>query len=169
MLECISGEKSVNEACWEYQLSPVLVSKWRNEFIENLAATFEKNHKGAESQYQIVNLDLWVMLAVAALVVLLVGLFYKDFLAISFDETFARVRNLLVDALYLMMIAMIGLTVVAAMRVVGLIMIIALLTIPPAIANLFLKSKWKIILIATGLSVLFTVAGLLISYYLNLT
>jgi len=109
------------------------------------------------------------MLAVAALVVLLVGLFYKDFLAISFDETFARVRNLLVDALYLMMIAMIGLTVVVAMRVVGLIMIIALLTIPPAIANLFLKSKWKIILIATGLSVLFTVAGLLISYYLNLT
>jgi len=56
------------------------------------------------------------------------------------------------------MIAMIGLTVV-----------VALLTIPPAIANLFLKSMWKIMLIATGLSVLFTVTGLLLSYYLNLT
>ena len=169
VLECISGEKSVSEACWEYQLSSVSVSKWRNEFIENSAAIFEKNHKGAESQDQIANLDLWVMLAVAALVVLLVGLFYKDFLAISFDETFARVRNLPVDALYLMMIAMIGLTVVVAMRVVGLIMIIALLTIPPAIANLFLKSMWKIMLIAMGLSVLFTVTGLLISYYFNIT
>ncbi len=114
-------------------------------------------------------LDLWVMLAVAALVVLLVGLFYKDFLAISFDEIFARVRNLPVDALYLMMVAMIGLTVVVAMRVVGLIMIIALLTIPPAIANLFLKGMWKIMLMATGLSVLFTVTGLLLSYYFNLT
>lgn len=115
------------------------------------------------------HLDLWVMLAVAALVVLLAGLFYKDFLAISFDEIFARVRNLPVDALYLMMIAMIGLTVVVAMRVVGLIMIIALLTIPPAIANLFLKSMWKIMLIATGLSVFFTVTGLLLSYYFNFT
>ncbi|MFH1447206.1 MAG: metal ABC transporter permease [Chloroflexota bacterium] len=114
-------------------------------------------------------LDLWVMLAVASLIVLLVVLFYNGFLAISFDETFARVRNLPVDALYLMMIAMIGLTVVVAMRVVGLIMIIALLTIPPAIANLYLKSMWKIMFMATGLSVLFTLTGLLLSYYFNFT
>jgi zinc transport system permease protein len=67
------------------------------------------------------------------------------------------------------MVIMIGLTVVVAMRVVGLIMIIALLTIPPAIANLFLKSMWKIMLLASGLSVVFTLIGLMISYTLNLT
>ena len=114
-------------------------------------------------------LDIWLMLTVVGLVIVLVVMFYKGWLAISFDETFARVRNLPVDALYLLMIAMIGLTVVIAMRVVGLIMIIALLTIPPAIANLFLKSMWKIMVLASALSVIFTVAGLVISYTLNLT
>ena len=114
-------------------------------------------------------LDIWLMLTVVGLVIVLVVMFYKGWLAISFDETFARVRNLPVDALYLLMIAIIGLTVVIAMRVVGLIMIIALLTIPPAIANLFLKSMWKIMVLASALSVIFTVAGLVISYTLNLT
>jgi len=57
VLECISGVKSVSEACREYQLSPVLVGKWRTEFIENAAAIFEKNHKGTESQNQIADLE----------------------------------------------------------------------------------------------------------------
>jgi len=57
VLECMSGEKSISEACREYQLSPVLVSKWRTEFIENAAAIFENNHKGAENQDQIANLE----------------------------------------------------------------------------------------------------------------
>ena len=114
-------------------------------------------------------LDIWLMFGVAVLVLILVSLFYKWFLAISFDETFARIRNLPVDLIYMLMITLIGLTVVVAMRVVGLIMIIALLTIPPAIANLFSKSMWKIMLIAAFLSILFTTTGLILSYTLNLT
>jgi zinc transport system permease protein len=113
--------------------------------------------------------DIWLMLGISILIIVMVSVFYRLLLAISFDETFARVRNIPVDALYMGMIIMIGLTVVVAMRVVGLIMIIALLTIPPAIANLFLKSMWKIMLLASGLSVLFTMIGLLVSYSLNLT
>ena len=57
VLECISGEKSTSETCREYQLSPVLMSKWRTEFIGNSAAIFENNHKGAESQDQIADLE----------------------------------------------------------------------------------------------------------------
>lgn len=114
-------------------------------------------------------LDIWLMFGVAILVLILVTLFYKWFLAISFDETFARIRNIPVDLIYMLMITLIGLTVVVAMRVVGLIMIIALLTIPPAIANLFSKSMWKIMLIAALLSILFTMVGLILSYTLDLT
>jgi len=114
-------------------------------------------------------LDIWLMFGVAILVLILVTVFYKWFLAISFDETFARIRNIPVDLIYMLMITLIGLTVVVAMRVVGLIMIIALLTIPPAIANLFSKSMWKIMLIAAFLSILFTTTGLILSYTLNLT
>jgi len=66
------------------------------------------------------------------------------------------------------MITLIGLTVVIAMRVVGLIMVIALLTIPPAIANLYLKDMRTIMGVSAVLSMLFCTAGLVISYALNL-
>jgi zinc transport system permease protein len=64
---------------------------------------------------------------------------------------------------------MIGLAVVMLMRVVGLIMIIALLTVPAAISALFLKHMKHIMLLATGLSLVFTIGGLLLSYFFNLT
>lgn len=57
VLECLSGEKSNSEVCREYQLSPILVSKWRTEFIENSAAIFERNHKGSEDQNRISDLE----------------------------------------------------------------------------------------------------------------
>jgi zinc transport system permease protein len=90
--------------------------------------------------------DLWLMGLISALAVTFVTLFYRLLLSISFDATFSTVRNLPVTTLYLAMITLIGLTVVVSMRVVGLIMVIALLTIPPAIANLFLKDMAKIML-----------------------
>ena len=113
-------------------------------------------------------LDLWMMLAVTVLVALFVGFFYRGLLAMSFDETFSTVRNLPVETLYLVMILLIGLTVVITMRVVGLILVIALLTIPAAIANIFVKDMRQIMLLAVAISVFFTAGGLLLSYLLNL-
>jgi len=112
--------------------------------------------------------DLQLMALVALLVIVFVLLFYRSLLAISFDETFSTVRNLPVAALYLMMLVMIGLTVVVAMRVVGLIMVIAMLTIPPATANLFLKDMKGMMLLSVGLSWLFSGVGLVLSFTLNL-
>lgn len=112
--------------------------------------------------------DLWLMLGVAIVVVVFVLIFYRSLLAISYDETFASVRNVPVTALYLTMIVLIGLTVVVTMRVVGLIMVIALLTIPAATANLFVKDMRGIMLWAVGLGMVFSVAGLILSYALNL-
>ena len=113
--------------------------------------------------------DLWLMFSVNILVIGLVIAFYKEFQATAFDETFARVRNLPVDLLYLILITLIGLVVVMLMRMVGLIMIIALLTVPAAIGSLFLINMKQIMWVATGLSLVLTTGGLLLSYYLNLT
>jgi len=113
-------------------------------------------------------LDLWLMVGIALLALLFVLFFYRQLLALSFDQTFATVRNIPVGPLYLAMITLIGLTVVIAMRVVGLIMVIALLTIPPAIANLYLKDMRTIMGVSAVLSMLFCTAGLVISYALNL-
>lgn len=112
-------------------------------------------------------MDLWLMAGIALLSLVFILLFYRQLLALSFDQTFATVRNVPVGPLYLAMITLIGLTVVIAMRVVGLIMVIALLTIPPAIANLYLKDMRAIMALSAALSMLFCTIGLIISYVLN--
>ncbi len=113
--------------------------------------------------------ELVVILALDVVIVGLVALFYKELLAISFDETFATVENVPVDAIYLVMVAMIALTVVMLMRVVGLILVIAMLTIPAAIAGQFVQEMKRMMAVAIGLGMVFTTAGLGLSYAYNMT
>ncbi len=113
--------------------------------------------------------DLVIMLAVDVLIVALVSLFYKELLAISFDETFATVENVPVDVIYLVLVCLIASTVVMMMRVVGLIMVIALLTMPAAISGSFVKDMRGMMVLASFLGMVFTTAGLWLSFALNLT
>lgn len=113
--------------------------------------------------------DIVFMLVLNALIILLVMAFFKELQAISFDESFAFVVNVPVDQLYMLLISLIALTVVMTMRVVGLILVIALLTIPPAIAGMFVKDMKKMMALSVTLSIVFSSMGLLLSYYLNLT
>jgi len=113
--------------------------------------------------------DLLIMLALDIVIVLLVMLFYKELLAVSFDEAFAAVSGVPVDAIYLMLVSMIALTVVMMMRVVGLIMVIALLTMPAAISGMLIRDMKKMMVLAIILGILFTTTGLWLSYSLNLT
>jgi zinc transport system permease protein len=113
--------------------------------------------------------DLYIMVGVDVVVVVLAIVFYRELLAISFDETFATVRNVKVTAIYLTLMCMIALTVVMMMRIVGLILVIALLTIPAAIAGRYARDMRSMMLYASILGVLFTVSGLWLSYALNLT
>ncbi|MEM8778914.1 MAG: metal ABC transporter permease [Cyanobacteria bacterium P01_G01_bin.49] len=113
--------------------------------------------------------NLKIILALDIIIVMIVFLFYKEFLAISFDSTFALTRNVPVDSLYLVLVAAIALTVVMVMQVVGLILVIALLTIPAAIAGQFFKDIKDMMFSASLLGMLFTTVGLGISYYFNVT
>ncbi len=113
--------------------------------------------------------DLWVMLIMNLFILVLVFLFYKELLGITFDEQYAMVLNVPVHWMYLLLMAMIGFSVVMLMRVVGLIMVIALLTIPASIGAMFLRDIKKIMLVASLLGMIFTTLGLFASYFLNLT
>jgi len=113
--------------------------------------------------------DLWLMLVLDLIIVAVVALFYKELLVISFDETFAEISNIPVERLYLLLISLIALTVVMMMRVVGLIMVIAMLTIPAAIAAQYTRNLKRMMGIAIALGAVFTLAGLYLSYALNLT
>ena len=113
--------------------------------------------------------ELLLMLGLDLAIVAVVALFYKEFLAISFDEAFAEVENVPVEALWMALLCLIALTVVVMMRVVGLILVIALLTIPAAIAGQFARDLKRMMALGSGLGVLFTALGLWASYAYNLT
>ena len=113
--------------------------------------------------------DLWGMVLIDGLILGFVILFYKELLAISFDETFATIRNLPVELIYLLLMAAIALTVGMMMKVVVLIMVIALLTIPAAISGQLVKDMRAMMAIASLLGMVFTTTGLWLSYSLNLT
>ncbi|UCF92694.1 MAG: metal ABC transporter permease [Desulfobacterales bacterium] len=113
--------------------------------------------------------DLWHMLVMAGAVLFVVSYYYNDFLAMSYDEEFAQLRNVPVKLLYGLLFGMIALAVVMIIRLVGLILVIALLTIPPYIAEKYARSLRMMMILGTLLSCFFTLMGLWLSYTLNLT
>ena len=113
--------------------------------------------------------ELVMMIGLDAVVVVLAALFHKELVAMSFDETFATVRNVPVNTIYMILVCMIALTVVLMMRVVGLILVIALLTMPAAISGMFVHDMRKMMGLAAVLGMVFTTFGLALSYAYNLS
>ncbi len=106
-----------------------------------------------------------LMIAVLDIVVVAVGLlFFRQLKAVCFDEEFARLRGLNVEFYYLMLLCLIALTVVLLITVVGIILVIALLTLPVAIAGRFSKGLGQMMVLSIVLCAVFTSLGLAISY-----
>jgi zinc transport system permease protein len=112
--------------------------------------------------------DLWLMAGLDLLVLLSVFLFYWQFLAVSFDEEFSRLRGLPVTFFYLLLLCLVAVTVVLLIQVVGLILVIALLTLPAAIAAQYVDSLGRMMLLATLLGMLFNLLGLSIAFATDL-
>jgi zinc transport system permease protein len=113
--------------------------------------------------------DLYGMLAMGVLITLLVAYYYKDLLLLSYDDEFARIRGVPVRLLYFAMIGLLAVTIVLVIRIVGLILVIALLTIPPFIAEKYTRSLLQMMVVASLLGIAFTTAGLWLSYAFDLT
>ena len=112
--------------------------------------------------------DIWYMVCLVVVVLGTVFFFYKEFVALSYDEEFSFVVGLPVKALYFGLLVLISLSVIVIIRVVGLILVIALLTIPPYIAERYTVSLGKMMVLSSLLGILFTLAGLYLSYHFNL-
>lgn len=108
--------------------------------------------------------DLGLIVALDAVVLLLVLVFFRQFLAVCFDAEFAQVRGLHVERYYLLLLVLVALTVVMLIQVVGLILVIALMTLPAAIAGRFIHSLAAMMVLATLLGAVFTTGGLALSY-----
>lgn len=112
--------------------------------------------------------DLVMMVTLDAVIVVVVALFYREFLAMSFDEEFSIVVGVPAQKLYLLLLCLVGLSVVVLIRVVGVILVIALLTMPAAISRLFTHKMKRLMLSSIGTGITATVCGLFLSYGLNL-
>jgi len=108
--------------------------------------------------------DLWMLAGLDALIVTLGLLFYNQFVAVCFDQEFARLRGVNVELFYLLLLGLAALTVVVLATVVGIVMVIALLTLPVGIAALFSTSMWRMMAISAILCGIFTTSGLFFSY-----
>jgi zinc transport system permease protein len=113
----------------------------------------------------------WHYVLVVGLLDLVIGVvvvaLFKEFQAISFDEEFSEVVGVRVDRLFLLLLVLVALGIVTLIRVAGVILVIALLTMPAAIARHWTDDLRRMMLLATGVSVVCTMAGILISYALG--
>lgn len=111
--------------------------------------------------------DLWFLAGLSIVVIAIFTLFYRSILSVSFDNCFARSQHLPVTFIEYMMMALIAMTIVSTLRMVGIVLAISLLTIPQMTANLFTYSFKRMI----GLSIVIgwadCLSGLVISYALN--
>jgi zinc transport system permease protein len=108
--------------------------------------------------------DLIMMIVLDFVIITVVSLLYKEFLTISFDEEFGTVIGIPAERLYLVLLCLVALTVVVLIRVVGIILVIALLTIPAAIARQFTHNLFKMMILSVLFGAILTFGGLWLSY-----
>ncbi len=112
--------------------------------------------------------ELRLMLGLLLLILLVFRFFYRRILYISFDEEFARISGLRVSLYNYGMIMLVALVVVLNIRAVGIILVLALLTVPQAAANLFTRDYKRLMIYSVLFGLAGTFSGLFISFYLNI-
>ncbi|MEA3371906.1 MAG: iron chelate uptake ABC transporter family permease subunit [Campylobacterota bacterium] len=113
--------------------------------------------------------DLYFMAFLFVVVLFAVSFWYRDILAVSYDSEYAALRGINVKFFYTLILILSALTVVIAIKVVGLILVIALLTIPIYIGQSLSSSLYGMMISSGFIASFFTVTGLWLSYSFNLT
>jgi zinc transport system permease protein len=108
--------------------------------------------------------DLALMGILDAAVLLLAWRFYPQLEASAFDEEFARVRGVPAEALFLVLLTVIALAIVLLQTFVGIVMVIAMLTLPAGTAGYFSRSLGGMMLAGSIFSALFSAAGLFLGW-----
>lgn len=112
---------------------------------------------------------LWLMLGIDLIILALISYYLRDILSLSYDPDFARSRGVPVDTLRLMLLVLIAETIVMMIQVVGLILVIALLTIPSSLAERHTRSLSGMMIASAMWSVLCCLGGLVVSFQFDLS
>ncbi|MDP4163177.1 MAG: metal ABC transporter permease [Bacillota bacterium] len=112
--------------------------------------------------------DLWTILIISVSVIAVIILLYKELFLLSFDEEYAKASGLASKSIHFIFIIMVALVIAASMRVVGILLVSSLMTLPVA-ASIRIANGFKQTIF---LSLLFgetaVLGGLTVAYYLNL-
>jgi ABC-type Mn2+/Zn2+ transport system permease subunit len=112
--------------------------------------------------------DLWSLGALAAVLAAIIAASFREMLFIAFDDEVARAYNRPVDAMDAVLIVVLALTVVAGVRVVGVLLVEALLVVPAATAALWTLDFRRQVALSMGLGATSAVAGLWLSFAYDL-
>ena len=112
--------------------------------------------------------DLQLAAIVAIIIIVALVLGYRQIVAVCFDPEFAVIRGVRASWVYLLLLKMAALSVVILVSLVGIVLVIALLTLPPAVASLRARSLWQMLLGSICLNLVFLLGGLILSFYLDL-
>ncbi len=112
--------------------------------------------------------DLLIMGIVDIVLIISIIFLYHRFLAMSYDIEFLEIRGINAKLLYTYFLILTSLTIVMSVRAIGIILILALFTIPPLIAEKFTKRFYQMIVLSGILSALFVTGGIALSYYFDL-
>lgn len=143
-----------------FALGIVLISPARNYTVDLFAYVFG-NVLGIGPE------DMTVIAAVGLLVVTSIALFYRQLLLTAFDPVMAEAEGLPVNALHYLLLGLIGLTVMAAVKALGIVLVVAMLVTPAATATMLTYGFRRVMLLGALLAAAASVVGLYISFYAN--
>ena len=116
----------------------------------------------------VTNRDLWLTAIFGGIVLVVIIVFYKEFLTLSFDPVLAMTLRMPVGLLNNVLLTMIAVTVAVSMQTVGVALMVAMLVTPAATAYLLTRRLWMMMIVAAVIGASSSVIGLYLSYYLNI-
>ena len=113
--------------------------------------------------------DVYYMASLMLIIFIIIAIFYRDILAVSYDSEYANLRGIKTKFFYTLILVLSSLAIVISIKVVGLILVIALLTIPIYISSFFSSNLLSMMVLSAFLSIVFTIIGLAISYQFDIS
>ena len=113
--------------------------------------------------------DIYYMVGLLLLIVWVIAFFYRDILCVSYDREYAKLKGISTSFFHTLILLLSAFSTIIAIRVVGIILVIALLSIPIYLAERFSSSLLAMMFISSILSAIFTLVGLALSYTFDLS
>ena len=112
--------------------------------------------------------DLWIVVSIAIIVILFLSFFFKEFFVLSFDEEYAKASGLPAKWIHILFMIVTALVIAGSMRIVGILLVSSLMTLPVAAAMRIAKSFKQAIIYSVVFGELAVLVGLVSAFYLNI-